>query len=827
MSSALVISGCRCVASVGASLGYHYPNNIAAAGPVVLFSALDSSYATGLFSFNPGTGSAAEVSVSGAFRYGLNPANFTPAGSVILFSGTDAAGHNSLFSFDPATGSAAEVSVSGAYGSGLYPSNFMAAGTKVLFTGTDVSGNAGLFSYDAATGSAAEVSVGGAAGSLTPYDFTAVGAQVLFVGNAVTYGPGLFSYDPASNTAVQVGGNFGSNPTAFTVVGSRVLFTTSDSSAGNVVLHSYDSVSRSVSTVGTDAGYGPNSYPYGFTVVGSHVLFSGVDTAGHFSLFSYDSTANTATEIVPASGSPLGLNPMDLSSNGSVATFYAKDATGTFGFWQTDGTAAGTVEVLGPGQAGTDFSTAFAGPGFGNLPPSIAITSGATAGNMAMQVITGTLTAGTGASAAGQVVTLLDNGAALSTASPVVTDAQGRFSATVTLPYQGSNSLVARSQDSAGTAAQSAAVVDTLDSVAPTLTLSASAAAVPGTNPALVPFGTEAVTGRLVSGGAASVAGQVVTLSVGGIALATTAPVVTDANGAFTATLTLPDPGPVNLVASSTDSYGNAGASAPVTVASHINAQLFGVVTNNVNTPAGLVYGLYEAILGHAPDPIGFEGAVYAINTGTSLADVAQPLLSSADYTVHYGAAAGRSPTDFITTLYENGAGREPDAAGLQGWTAQLAGGTSQAQVAAAIGVSPETLGRVAPAFLAPGGVYVPSEIDASIARVFYGVLNRAPDSGGLQYLEGVISRGGALIDVVADALASPEYHAAYGTPSNAQFVNALYQNTVGRPADPGQGWTAMLDAGASRASVALQIVESPEARADMAPNIEGGFRVA
>ena len=148
--------------------------------------------------------------------------------------------------------------------------------------------------------------------------------------------------------------------------------------------------------------------------------------------------------------------------------------------------------------------------------------------------------------------------------------------------------------------------------------------------------------------------------------------------------------------------------------------------------------------------------------------------------------------------------------------------------MATAIAVSAETLGRVAPAFLSASGVYVPSEVDASIARVFYGVLGRPPDSDGLQYLEGVIGRGAALTDVVADALASPEYAARFGTPGNQQFVDDLYENTVGRHADPGQGWTAMLDAGtASRASVALQIVESPEARADMAPQIELGFRVA
>ena len=147
--------------------------------------------------------------------------------------------------------------------------------------------------------------------------------------------------------------------------------------------------------------------------------------------------------------------------------------------------------------------------------------------------------------------------------------------------------------------------------------------------------------------------------------------------------------------------------------------------------------------------------------------------------------------------------------------------------MAAAIGLSPESIGHAQPAFGTYGTVFVPSDLDASVARLYYGVLGRTPDAAGLQSLETQAAQGWSLEDLVSNALASPEYRASFGTPSNAQFVAELYQNTVNRTPDPGQGWTALLDAGASRASVALQIIQSPEARTDMAPRIELGFRVA
>ena len=86
--------------------------------------------------------------------------------------------------------------------------------------------------------------------------------------------------------------------------------------------------------------------------------------------------------------------------------------------------------------------------------------------NVAAQTITGTVVSGGAAAVAGQTVTLTDNGTTLGTA---VVQSNGSFSASVILPNQGANAIVASVTDSYGNTGASAAVVDTLDTVRPTV----------------------------------------------------------------------------------------------------------------------------------------------------------------------------------------------------------------------------------------------------------------------------------------------------------------------------------------------------------------------
>jgi hypothetical protein len=290
-----------------------------------------------------------------------------------------------------------------------------------------------------------------------------------------------------------------------------------------------------------------------------------------------------------------------------------------------------------------------------------------------------------------------------------------------------------------------------------------------------------------------------------------------------------------------TDAAGNAanlGAFSAIDTGAQIietaNQSLFGSVTHSVTSPGGDIYALYETILGRAPDPIGYEAWVAALDNGTSLTTIAQDLLSSAEYTADYGPYAQSSNSSFVTQLYEDGLHRAPDPTGLSGWDKVLqdyqmfgkSDGASRAQVAVDIALSQESQNDLAPTFQA--GVFVPSQTDAQIAQLYYGILDRAPDAGGLASWEVAVAQGMPLLQVAQDFLASPEYTAKFGNPSNAQFVTALYEGALGRAPDASgeQGWLGALNGGTSRAAVALGIAESPEATSHLASQIEVGFRI-
>jgi hypothetical protein len=130
---------------------------------------------------------------------------------------------------------------------------------------------------------------------------------------------------------------------------------------------------------------------------------------------------------------------------------------------------------------------------------------------------------------------------------------KGAFSANVTLPNQGSNSIVATVTDGFDNTGTSTAVVDTLDNVPPTVAITSAAEA---SNVA-----TQTITGTVTSGGTATVIGQTVTLTDNGTTIGTA---VVQANGTFSASMTLPNQGSNAIVATVTDSFGNAGTSTAV-----------------------------------------------------------------------------------------------------------------------------------------------------------------------------------------------------------------------------------------------------------------------
>ena len=258
------------------------------------------------------------------------------------------------------------------------------------------------------------------------------------------------------------------------------------------------------------------------------------------------------------------------------------------------------------------------------------------------------------------------------------------------------------------------------------------------------------------------------------------------------------------------------------------NAAVFGQVETRAASTTGAVYGLYEALLDRAPDPLGLQSFTTAIQSGASLTDVANAILGSPEHAGRPLAGAA-----YVESLYTGVLNRSADAGGLAAFTGALVSGTSAAAVAVQIATSAEAQGVLQPAF--DDGVYVPDAITAGVARLYHGVLGRAPDTTGLQAFSGVVRQGAtgagldgalkALAGVAGSFLSSTEYAGMRGGLPDAAFVDSLYVGALGRHAEAAGSayWTGQLAQGVSRAVVATQIVESAEAQVHLVGQIELG----
>ena len=115
-------------------------------------------------------------------------------------------------------------------------------------------------------------------------------------------------------------------------------------------------------------------------------------------------------------------------------------------------------------------------------------------------------------------------------------------------------------------------------------------------------------------------------------------------------------------------------------------------------------------------------------------------------------------------------------------------------------------------------------EAAAEIARLYDTVFGRAPDLAGLTFWKEGIEANTATLTQAADAFtSSAEFRSQYGSLNNREFANALYVNTLDRPADQAglDYWTGQLNSGVSRATVALAFSESAEHVALTAPDIQ------
>jgi hypothetical protein len=157
--------------------------------------------------------------------------------------------------------------------------------------------------------------------------------------------------------------------------------------------------------------------------------------------------------------------------------------------------------------------------------------------------------------------------------------------------------------------------------------------------------------------------------------------------------------------------------------------------------------------------------------------------------------ATGTPNQCYVAQLYRDILGREIDPYGSTVWAGALdLGIVTRDQVALRITTSPEYQNR-------------------ALDQLYSKLLRRAVDAGGRAVWDAFLAHGGSLAQVEANILASPEYFQSQGGNSNAAWLQAVYQDVLGRALDPpGQTtWGDALGSGAGLLAVAGGILGSPE----------------
>jgi hypothetical protein len=240
--------------------------------------------------------------------------------------------------------------------------------------------------------------------------------------------------------------------------------------------------------------------------------------------------------------------------------------------------------------------------------------------------------------------------------------------------------------------------------------------------------------------------------------------------------------------------------------------------------PVAQVTRLYQAALGRAPDSVGRENWTTQVFAGAPLSRLAEGFLDSAEFQVRFG-----QPDDagFIVTAYRQALGREADAPGLAFWQNNLASGMTRAELLTGFSESVENRKLTAP--LVAEGLWDANDQVAEIARLYKAVLGRAPELDGLRFWNDQAAHGTGMTQMANAFAQSAEFNARFPGADDAEFVNAVYQNTLGRGPDPaGQAfWLDHLAHGMTRGEMVGGVSHSTEFLVLSAGLTEGGITFA
>jgi hypothetical protein len=158
---------------------------------------------------------------------------------------------------------------------------------------------------------------------------------------------------------------------------------------------------------------------------------------------------------------------------------------------------------------------------------------------------------------------------------------------------------------------------------------------------------------------------------------------------------------------------------------------------------------------------------------------------------------SGLSDAAYVQAVFQGFLCRDVDAGALSTFTAGLAAGTV-------------THGGLVDAVLSSAefNVYV-----GPVSRLYLAAFQRVPDQPGLNNWVSYLRAGNSLESMADTFAASQEFTNRYKSLSDSDYVSQLYQNVLGRAADPAglAYWTGLLASGTTRGQVLIGFSQSPE----------------
>jgi hypothetical protein len=186
------------------------------------------------------------------------------------------------------------------------------------------------------------------------------------------------------------------------------------------------------------------------------------------------------------------------------------------------------------------------------------------------------------------------------------------------------------------------------------------------------------------------------------------------------------------------------------------------------------ITGAYQLYLKRSPDAAGLQFWISQMQNGLTDEHLEASFLGSAEYIAnHGGTGAG-----WVTGMYRDLLGRDPDSGGLAYWTGVLAGGANPANVAFGFAASGEREGQ-------------------RVTADYQIFLGRSPDAGGLAYWVNQFLHGARNEDLVAGLVGSQEYYLnpTKGQGNRTTDGQSVYQDILHRDPTAAElaAWLAML----------------------------------